>query len=489
MTRATRKPQGQFNTGNVNNTIDLYDAIQTAIDRNWISVTGSDTNIATANLVSTNDRNWSQGAFDASFTGDYVSFTMTNSGSGAINLSSSIIANDLAALSLINGSAARLTLQTDANNIRRVSADDVYALELSGTEAGVAYTYGFPNVTPTSDGNPYVITWTNGVPAFTAAGGGADGNGIYSGSGSLSGTTVVTGGAGHAMNFSLTNNVFVGTSTSNTANGPAASISSNALGTFSNAYGGTNPAAGDAAWASGEASLFDAFYQSSPLTSYGLIGTEHATNTNYKYYAALGISGRSSSTNTRPYMPTTGGQYRFEVTKVDTGTPFRFINVNLDGSGSNAISLYNGAYVLPNATPTSNSLDYKMVWNNGTPSFKYDANNDNTIASPIRTVSHSTNLKYAKIEHVTTAASTDLIPGYVPGDIAVDGAGMPLYYNLRGMVIDSTALITWPVADSAESLCSAGLEWDALGPELTFRLENNRANSVTFVLILEYAVA
>lgn len=42
VTRANRSPQGSFNSGNKNDTIDLYDAIQTAIDRNWITSSGAD---------------------------------------------------------------------------------------------------------------------------------------------------------------------------------------------------------------------------------------------------------------------------------------------------------------------------------------------------------------------------------------------------------------------------------------------------------------
>lgn len=68
-------------------------------------------------------------------------------------------------------------------NVFRIAAD---TSAVDGDTIWMYDKFFFPDVTPTNNGNPQYLSWTDGVPGFgEVAGGGSDGNGIYTGTDSL----------------------------------------------------------------------------------------------------------------------------------------------------------------------------------------------------------------------------------------------------------------------------------------------------------------
>lgn len=108
------------------------------------------------------------------FNGDYITMTMTNSGTGVFNVVTQPSAFNSATLALNPNSGSYLQYRIDGNNYRSIAVADDLAVLISGEEGGVNYAYRLPAVNPTSDATPYVIAWTDNVPAFTALAGASD---------------------------------------------------------------------------------------------------------------------------------------------------------------------------------------------------------------------------------------------------------------------------------------------------------------------------
>lgn len=169
---------------------------------------------------------------------------------------------------------------------------------------------------------------------------------------------------------------------------------------------------------------------------------------------------------------------------------FEYMTISFGNTSADAIRLYN-KYVLPNATPASDGDAKVIKWTNGTPTF--DTLNlpqaDGTasvsyerLATPINGTAHGVNVKYVMLTGSVTGATLSSL-SVLPADMAVDGSGMPVYWNMKGMCYDTTALTQWPVGNSGESGVAFYVD-DDTGPK--FVIDNTRVNTITYAVMFEY---
>ena len=403
VTRAKRGIQGSFNSGNTNDTIDLYQTIQTAINRGWINVMAGG--------------------------GIY-------GGSG-----------DLTENTIVTGHGLDLSF---------VGVD---AFNINSTTLTLFNKYDMPNATPTSDGSDYVIVWNNGTPSFATKG---TGGGIYSGSGSLSGGTTVTMGAntltfsGDYAHFSMPNsggtgliNLYSQLSAFNTA--------TLALNPTSNASIQLRPDANNLRTVA-----------ATTASSMVLSGTEAGVNYSYSFPNVTPTS------DTTPYTitwtdgtPSFTKAQRIKVSANDT-TPKYFEDV-VDATSAIKVTTLNDG--------SNETVSLREASASATAITKVDR-----IATPLNGTAHSTTLQ--AIMFTGTVASTTLVSlTVIPADAAVDGSGMPIYWNMRGMVYDTTTLEQFPLGDSTHSGVTFAVV-DNTGPQL--EIDNTRANEITYAIYFEY---
>lgn len=182
-----------------------------------------------------------------SFSGDANEFVRVNAGAsglehvaaGSINVGD--FNNDGTYLTSVTGTASRISIsggdtididaayvgQTSITTLGTIGTGTWNASTIGETVGGTGQTtYATGDILYASGANTlsklaagtdtHVLTLVGGVPVWAAAAGGADGNGIYTGSGSLSGPTTVTIGT-QDLTFNGTASVIMGNTTGGSA--------------------------------------------------------------------------------------------------------------------------------------------------------------------------------------------------------------------------------------------------------------------------------
>lgn len=403
VTRAKRGSQGSFNTGNKNDTIDLYEAIQTAISRGWVSVMA---------------------------------------GGGIYGGSGNLIEN-----TSVTGHGLDLSF---------VGVD---AFNINSTTLTLFNKYDMPNATPTSDGNDYVIVWNNGTPSFATKG---SGGGIYSGSGSLSGDTTVTMGSndlnfsGDFITFTLPNSGGTGTITLSTL-----------LSAFNSATLALNPTSNASIQLRVDTNNLRTI-AATTTQSLTLSGTQAGVNYSYSFPNVTPTSDTTAYTLTwTDGTPSFTKAQRLKVSSNDT-TPKYFEEI-IDSTSPIKVSTLNDG--------GNETVSLREAITGATPIIKTER-----IESPLNSTAHSTTVQ-ARTMTGTVAGTTLVELTVIPNDAAVDGSGMPIYWNMKGMVYDTTTLEQFPLGDSAHSGVTFAVI-DNTGPVL--EIDNTRANTVSYVIYFEY---
>lgn len=151
----TGKPSalsGTYGTVMDNNAVLLIGHSQTASDStmNGAFTAGSYLNFTGSNILLTNDEDASNNSQILLDKDGAVSYTLGDKGY-------TVRLGDVTSAS---------TPEDDQFRIYNASLD-LFQIDLSSSQVSFYDKYTFPNATPTSDGNPYALTWTSGTGAFT----------------------------------------------------------------------------------------------------------------------------------------------------------------------------------------------------------------------------------------------------------------------------------------------------------------------------------